>query len=73
LAGITMGAGVDLPFFHRHLRPEFRYSHWFSPSAGSATGSLGIIIGGFIPSTPVVSPTFRTKQNEATFLLGLTF
>ena len=73
LAGITMGAGVDLPFFHRHLRPEFRYSHWFSPSAGSATGSLGIIIGGFIPSTPVVSPTFRTNQNEASFLLGLTF
>jgi hypothetical protein len=75
LAGITMGAGVDLPFFHRHLRPEFRYSHWFSPSAGSAVGvlSLAAFFPGLVAPTPVVSPTFRTNQNEAVFLLGLTF
>lgn len=73
LAGITMGAGSDLPFFHRHLRPEFRYSHWFSPSTGSAIGVGLLGIPGFVTSTPVVSPTFRTNQNEASFLLGLTF
>jgi hypothetical protein len=80
-AGITAGAGVDLSFFHRHLRPEFRYSHWFSPSAGSAIGPAAFVTGGFtsiagvagVISTSVVSPTFRTNQNEATFLLGLTF
>ena len=71
-AGITAGAGVDLPFLHRHLRPEFRYSHWFSPNAPSAIGQAARL-GDFFPSTPVVSPTFRTKQNEASFLLGLTF
>jgi hypothetical protein len=76
-AGITAGAGVDLPFFRRHLRPEFRYSHWFSPGGGSAigsarAGSFAAIPGAFI-SIPVLSPTFRTNQNEATFLLGLTF
>lgn len=78
-AGMTVGAGVDLPFFHRHLRPEFRYSHWFSPSASSAISPAAFITGDFtsIPgallTTPVASPTFRTNQNEATFLLGLTF
>jgi hypothetical protein len=78
-AGITMGAGVDLPFFHRHLRPEFRYSHWFSPGAGSAvyaglaTPTAVILTGDFIASTPVAFPAFRTTQNEAAFLLGLTF
>jgi len=72
LAGITMGAGVDLPFFRRHLRPEFRYSHWFSPNAPSAIG-FAYRLGDFFSSAPVVSPTFRTNQNEASFLLGLTF
>jgi len=71
LAGITAGAGVDLPFFHQHLRPEFRYSHWFSPSAGAVVVQAALFI---TPATFVsVSPTFRTNQNEATFLLGLTF
>jgi hypothetical protein len=73
LAGITMGGGVDLPVFHRHLRPEFRYSHWFSASAGTAVGLGTLSISGFFISTPMVSPTFRTNQNEASFLLGLTF
>jgi hypothetical protein len=73
LAGITMGGGVDLPFFHRHLRPEFRYSHWFSASTGSAVSFAALgTISGFLTPTPV-SPTFRTNQNEASFLLGLTF
>lgn len=73
LAGITMGAGADLPFFHRHLRPEFRYSHWFSPSTGSAVGVFSVSAFILPAPTPVASPTFRTNQNEASFLLGLTF
>lgn len=71
LAGITAGAGVDLPFFRLHLRPEFRYSHWFSLSASPA-GIAFLGAAAFLASGPV-SPTFRTTQNEATFLLGLTF
>ena len=68
LAGITVGAGIDLPFFRLHLRPEFRYSHWFSPSATPAFAAL--FLGGF---SALVSPTFRTNANEGSFLLGLTF
>jgi hypothetical protein len=69
-AGITAGAGVDLPFFHRHLRPEFRYSHWFLPSTGSAGWVTAAI---YAVPVPVASSLFRTNQNEASFLLGLTF
>ena len=70
LAGITAGAGIDLPVFHLHLRPEFRYSHWFSPGA---TPAIGVLLSPwFITSLPI-SPTFRTNMNEASFLLGLTF
>jgi hypothetical protein len=70
MAGITAGAGIDLPFFRLHLRPEFRYSHWFSPIATPAIGVL--VYSGFVSSAPI-SPAFRTNANEADFLLGLTF
>jgi hypothetical protein len=69
-AGITAGAGVDVPILHAHLRPEFRYSHWFQSTgaygiAGVRTGSF--LLGDF-SSTPLTS-----EQNEASFLLSLSF
>jgi len=83
LAGITTGAGIDLPLFHFHLRPEFRYSHWFSANVASAgiLTSTPILspVSSFIISGPIsvaggpAIPTFRTAQNEAAILVGLTF
>ena len=74
LAGVTAGAGVDLPFFRLHLRPELRYSHWFSPSTVSGTGAVIAAVPLFFQlASPPLSPAFRTTQNEAAFLLGLTF
>lgn len=70
LAGITAGAGIDLALFHLHLRPEFRYSHWFSPSA---TPAVGFLIPSVLLTPALISPAFRTNMNEASFLLGLTF
>ena len=80
--GITAGGGVDVRVSHLHLRPEFRYSHWFagssamppfslvvittllpSPGVGPPIGSLGVPTGFFYP----------IRQNEVSFLLGLTF
>ncbi len=75
-AGVTMGAGVDLPFFRGHLRPEFRFSHWFLPYTGSATGQVGAAFIGvrdFLSSQSVSFSALRPNQNEAVFLLGLTF
>lgn len=76
LAGIVAGGGVDIPFLRAHLRPEFRYSHWFSQNG---TFPAGIVVAGTIVAnlgsftTGPVVPSFRTTQNEASFLLGLTF
>lgn len=67
LAGLTVGAGIDVPLFHLHLRPEFRYSRWFSPSV---TPAIAFLFPGF---SPLPFPTFRTNANECSFLLGLTF
>ncbi len=83
--GITAGGGVDVRVSRLHLRPEFRYSHWFAGSSAitpfsliatripgqfgqfvsgaSSAGSLGVPIGFFFP----------IHQNEASFLLGVTF
>jgi hypothetical protein len=83
--GITAGGGVDVRVSHLHLRPEFRYSHWFAgsyaitPSAlvaftftivapaplpgGASSVALGVPYGFFFP----------IHQNEASFLLGVTF
>jgi hypothetical protein len=80
LAGIVAGGGVDVPLHRVHLRPEFRYSHWFSQSGTALPTAVpgGIVAVGqisfssFLTTVPLVS-SFRTKQNEASFLLGLTF
>jgi hypothetical protein len=70
-AGFTMGGGLDVRRSRLHLRPEFRYSRWFSPTAGP-------IGGGFFPFSGSFSFTrspegIHLNQNEASFLLGLTF
>ena len=74
-AGVVAGGGVDVPLFRVHLRPEFRYTHWFSQTNASPAGFA--ILGNFVSAGPLISttaiPSFRTKQNEASFLLGLTF
>jgi len=76
LAGIVAGGGVDIPVLRAHLRPEFRYSHWFSQNSTYAASIVptGAVVSsfGFFTTGPVV-PSFRTTQNEASFLLGLTF
>lgn len=78
MAGISAGAGVDVPILHAHLRPEFRYSHWFQ----SSTGAYGIpVVGNLIPSGDfssfllgnVAGTPFKNEQNEASFLLSLSF
>lgn len=68
-AGFTTGGGFDVRLSRLHLRPEFRYSRWFSSTTGPPGGSffsggLGI----FFPPEPT-----HLNQNEATFLLGATF
>ena len=79
LAGVVAGGGVDVPVYRVHLRPEFRYSHWFSQNGtpvptGVAGGivAVGQISFSSFLTAPLVS-SFRTKQNEASFVLGLTF
>ena len=61
-AGFTIGAGLQLgPLNRVHIAPEFRYTRWSGP-AFQATS---------IPAGP--TSTFRSQQNIAEFLVGLTF
>jgi len=70
-AGITAGGGVDLPVLHAHLRPEFRYSHWFrSTGVSERSGNFGF--ANFLVSS-VGSTPFNIEQNELSFLLSLSF
>ena len=79
--GFTTGGGVDVRVSHLHLRPEFRYSHWFlgsraiPPSLGVALSALFPLQGGS-SSVALLTPSgffFPIHQNEASFLLGVTF
>jgi len=79
--GFTTGGGVDVRVSHLHLRPEFRYSHWFlgsraiPPSPGVALSALFPLQGGS-SSVALLTPSgffFPIHQNEAGFLLGVTF
>jgi hypothetical protein len=70
-AGITTGAGVDVPLLRLHLRPEFRYSHWFS--SNSTIGGVAVLGFASFLVGPVSAPSPQISQNEASFLLGLSF
>jgi hypothetical protein len=70
MAGITVGAGVDVPILYVHLRPEFRYSHWFQ-STGT-DGISGVALSSFLVGNFASTP-LNSQQNEASFLLNLSF
>jgi hypothetical protein len=72
-AGVVAGAGADFPLFHGHLRPEFRYTHWFAPTTGSAVFALAIIPNGEVGSNLYLPSSLQLKNDEASFLLGFTF
>ena len=76
-AGVTAGAGVDVTMFHLHLRPQFRYSHWFTTNAASQGGATISVLSGVFnfapaPALSIASP-FSTQSNEASFLLDVVF
>lgn len=70
--GFTTGGGVDIQWSRMHLRPEFRYSRWFSAPAGIAVLALPfsafVTAADFIPANSI-----QPNHNEVSFLLGLTF
>jgi hypothetical protein len=72
-AGIVAAAGVDFPVFHGHLRPEFRYTHWFAQN--TANGYYAVLANIYNPATHAVSlsASSQLKSDEASFLLGFTF
>ena len=77
-AGVTAGAGIDITMFHLHLRPQFRYSHWFQTTAAGGSQitvpTLAVVTGNFLVGSPYISGSaFRTQSNEASFLLDLLF
>jgi hypothetical protein len=83
-AGVVAGAGLDLPLFGLHLRPELRYSHWFNQQTIPAqiAASSGLLSAVPIPvnvfnlAAPLITtpaPSFRNQNNELSFILGLTF
>jgi hypothetical protein len=70
-AGFTTGGGVDVHWSRFHLRPEVRYSRWFSPTTGPISSAIA-----FFPLSTFLVPSpegIHLNQNEASFLLGLTF
>ncbi len=67
---------MDIPLSRIHLRPEFRYSHWFAQtSVGNPTGAAAVnSISPILLTAPVpFISSFPINQNEASFLLGVTF
>jgi hypothetical protein len=72
---MVFGAGADFPAFHVHVRPEFRYTHWFSQTTGAYAAVLAGSIYPVLNAVTLYSaaPSFQLKSDEASFLLGLTF
>ena len=58
--GFAMGAGVDFKLLLVRITPELRYSRWGSDSAPTAAKFVGL-------------PYVPSKQNQAEFLIGLSF
>ena len=78
-AGVTFGGGIDVTLFHLHLRPQFRYSHWFSTASQAPILGVGptVLNANSAVISVAVSTTgftgFLTQPDEASFLLDLLF
>jgi len=73
LAGVVIGGGVDVPVWGVHLRPGFRYSRWFTQGITSNPTTAQAVFSTLVLVPSPVVPQFRTTQNEASFLVGVTF
>ncbi len=56
-AGVAVGAGIDIHAILIHITPEFRYIHWGSQNYNFAA----------------LASSLGSNQNQAQFLVGLTF
>jgi hypothetical protein len=69
--GFVAGAGADVPVFYVHLRPEFRYTHWFAQYPTGVSYAGWVVPSNYSVSVAVAG--FQLKSDEASFLLGFTF
>jgi len=62
--GFVLGGGVDIHFLMLHISPEIRYTRWGSQKFNSTvlTGAVNALGG-----------SLTSNQNEAEFLIGITF
>jgi len=67
--GFVAGAGIDVHVLFLHLSPEIRFTRWGGHDFLESTGvcpPVGLCTGSSAPELPV-------NQNQAEFLLGITF
>jgi len=68
--GAVVGIGLDIKVPFVHLSPEFRYTHWTSQHfvPGTVLTTTGTPFPGFVANSG-----FSSNQNQAEFMIGITF
>ena len=56
--GLVLGAGIDVHYVI-HIVPEFRFTHWTDPQYSYVNAQISQLLG--------------SKQNQAEFMVGITF
>ena len=73
VSGFVAGVGIDIHLLVLHISPEIRYTRWGSQHF--VTPISAVIPGGvsMISVSPGVPGTIQSNQNQAEFLVGITF
>jgi hypothetical protein len=79
VSGFVAGVGVDIHLLVLHISPEIRYTRWGSQhfvtpiSAAIGAGPGFVAVGPITLSSPALPGTIQSNQNQAEFLVGITF
>jgi hypothetical protein len=73
VTGFVAGVGIDIHLLVLHISPEIRYTRWGSqhfvtPVSAAIPGG-----GGVVAVSPALPGTIQSNQNQAEFLVGITF
>ena len=76
VSGFVGGVGIDIHLLVLHISPEIRYTRWNSQHFVTPVSAALISVVGAGPITlasPALPGTIQSNQNQAEFLVGITF
>ncbi len=72
VSGFVAGVGIEIHLLVLHISPEIRYTRWGAQHFVTPV-SAALISGPITLASPAFPGTIQSNQNQAEFLVGITF